>query len=121
MKPAGIYYPWLSTLGALTFVVWQFVLNNRELVPLERLALQLPGQDNFLTAAGLLVALVMFDIWRFAKASRRYRTQLGQYQEQISELFDSRRELGTRAHLFRSCRQTQDVYQRAFAGNHRVR
>jgi len=121
MKPAGIYYPWLSTLGALTFVVWQFVLNHRELIPLERLPLQLPGQDNFLIAAALLIALVIFDSWRFVKASRRYRTQLGQYQEQISELFDSRRELGTRAHLFRPCRQTENVYQRAVAGNHRVR
>lgn len=100
MKPAGIYYPWLSTLGALTFVVWQFVLNHRELIPLERLPLQLPGQDNFLIAAALLVALVIFDSWRFVKASRRYRTQLGQYQEQISELFDSRRELGTRARTY---------------------
>jgi len=100
MKPARIYYPWLSTLGAIALVVWQFALTNAELFPLERLPAPLQQQDNILVGVALLLALVIFDIWRFTKASRRYRTQLRQYQEQISELFDSKRELGTRARTY---------------------
>ena len=100
MKPARIYYPWLSTLGAITFVIWQFALANAQWVNLERLPAPLQQQDTVLPAAALLLLLVIFDIWRFAKASRRYRAQLRQYQQQISELFDSKRELGTRARTY---------------------
>ncbi|MCP4388771.1 MAG: sensor histidine kinase [Gammaproteobacteria bacterium] len=100
MKAARIHYPWLSTLGAIVFVAWQFALNNVDLFPLEQLPAPLQGQGHLPSAVALLLGLVIFDIWRFAKASRRYRVQLRQYQEQISELFDSRRELGTRARTY---------------------
>lgn len=100
MKPARIHYPWLSTLAAITFLAWQFALANAALIPLERLPPALQGQQNLPAAAALLLLLVMFDIWRFFKANRRCRAQLKQYQEQISELFDSKRELGTRARTY---------------------
>lgn len=100
VKATRIRYPWLSTLGAITFVTWQFALNNAGLFPLEQLPQQLQGQEHLLSAVVLLMALIVFDIWRFARASRRYRAQLKQYQEQISELFDSKRELGTRARTY---------------------
>ena len=100
VKATRIHYPWLSTLGAILFVVWQFALNNADLFPLERLPAQLRGQDYLLTATALFLALVIFDFWRFARSNRRYRRQLRQYQEQISELFDSKRELGTRARTY---------------------
>ncbi len=100
MKQTRIHYPWLSTLGAIVFVAWRFALNNAELFPLQHLPQQLQGQDHLPSAVGLLLALVIFDIWRFTKANRRYRAQLRQYQEQISELFDSKRELGTRARTY---------------------
>ncbi len=100
MKSARIYYPWFSMLGAIAFIVWQFALANADLFRLERLPAPLQRQDTVLPAAALLLLLVIFDIWRFARASRRYRAQLRQYQEQISELFDSKRELGTRARTY---------------------
>jgi len=100
MKPARVPYPWLSTLGAITFVAWQLALINAALLPLERLPAPLPGNEHILAAAGLLLLLVIFDIWRFVKASRRCRDQLRQYQARISELFDSKRELGTRARTY---------------------
>ena len=100
MKPVRVSYPWLSTLGAITFVAWQLALINAALLPLERLPAPLPGNEHILVAAGLLLLLVIFDIWRFVKASRRCRDQLRQYQARISELFDSKRELGTRARTY---------------------
>lgn len=100
MKPARIHYPWLSTLVAISFVAWQFALANSELFPLQKLPAPLQGQQYLLFAVALLLALVSFDIWRFVKASRRCREQLRQYQDQISELFDTRRELGTRARTY---------------------
>jgi len=56
--------------------------------------------ENLLIAGAVLVMLVVFDIWRYLKASARCNQQLKQYQVQINELFDSRRELGTRARTF---------------------
>ena len=42
----------------------------------------------------------MFDVWLFVKARARCKHQLKQHQDQIGELFDSKRELGTRARTF---------------------
>ena len=100
MRPARVFYPWLSTLAALAFVAWQFALANAALIPLERLPAPLRDADNLLPGAALLLLLVGFDIWLFSRASRRCRAQLEQYREQISELFETRRELGTRARTY---------------------
>ena len=100
MKPARIHYPWLSTLGATAIVAWQLALTHANLLPVERLPAPLQHQENLLIGAAALLLLIFFDIWRFVKASRRCRDQLRQHQDQISELFDSKRELGTRARTY---------------------
>ncbi len=100
MKPARIHYPWLSTLGALSVVGWQFLLAYPELAAGFSPPPWFWRDDMLLIAGALLLLLVVFDVWRFVKASARSRDQLAQYQEQISELFDSKRELGTRARTY---------------------
>jgi len=100
VKPARIHYPWLSTLAAITLIGWQFVLANAALLDLERLPVALLRQENLLVGSAALLLLVGFDVWRFVNARRRCREQLRQHQTQISELFDSKRELGTRARTF---------------------
>ena len=100
MKPIRIYYPWLSTLGLLAIVGWQFLLAYPDLVADFDPPPWFWQDDKLLIAGALLLLLVVFDIWRFHKASARSRDQLAQYQEQISELFDSKRELGTRARTY---------------------
>jgi len=97
---ARIFYPWLSTLAALAFITWQFALANAALIPLERLPAALRQQENLLPGAALLLLLVVFDLWLFVRARRRCRAQLAQYREQIGELFESKRELGTRARTY---------------------
>ena len=100
MKPVRIYYPWLSTLGLLAAVAWQFLLANPDMVAGSNRPPWFWQDDKLLIAGALLLLLVVFDGWRFLKASARYREQLAQYQEQIGELFDSKRELGTRARTY---------------------
>ncbi len=100
MKPVRIHYPWLSTLGALAIVSWQFTLANADLFTPEGLPAPLLQSDNLLIALALLLLLIFMDIWRFLKQSERCRAQLKQFQDQISELFDSKRQLGTRARTY---------------------
>ena len=106
MKPVRISYPWLSTLGALALVAWLLLLARALPWPdagppwLERLPPALQDGGNWPFALALLAALLTFDGWRFVRSRRRYREQLTQYQQQIGELFDSRRELGTRARTY---------------------
>ena len=100
MKPARIYYPWPSTLAALMVVAWQFLLANAALFTEHPLPESLRQQDRLLIAGAALVFLMVFDAWRFLKASARCKEQLRQHQDQISELFDSKRELGTRARTY---------------------
>ena len=100
MKPVRLRYPWLSTLGALLIVSWQFVLMHPQLIDSHRLTRQLLRQDYLLLAAAGLLLLVIYDMRRFILAKRRYQHQLQQYSHQIGELFDSKRELGTRARTY---------------------
>ena len=100
MKPVRIHYPWLSTLGALAMVCWQFLLANPGLFATEPLPELMRQSQNLLIAGALLLLLVVFDIWHYLKSTTRSKNQLQQYQAQISELFDSKRELGTRARTY---------------------
>ena len=100
MKPAQIHYPWLSTLVALVVVIWQFMLANAALFTDHHLPEPMQQQENLLIACGVLVLLIVFDVWRFLKASTRSKEQLKQHQDQIGELFDSKRDLGTRARTY---------------------
>jgi len=95
-----IPYPWVSSLSALFLICWQLILVQPGLV----LPYQIP--ELFLQAEILVAAviiwplLVAFDITRFAKAWAGYKAQLIQHEEQIAELFDSKRELGTRVRTY---------------------
>jgi len=100
MKPARIHYPWPSSLAALAVVAWQLLLANAALFEEHPLPQSMRQQDLLPLAGAILVLLMAFDFWRFLKASTRCREQLVQYQDQISELFDSKRELGTRARTY---------------------
>ena len=100
MRPARIHYPWLSSVGALTLVCWQFLLANPALFTTNPLPEPMRQQENLLIAGAVLVMLIIVDIWRYLKSSARCKHQLEQYQAQISELFDSKRELGTRARTY---------------------
>ncbi len=100
MKPARIHYPWPSTLTALAVVIWQFMLANAALFTDHPLPEPMQQQENLLIACGVLVFLIVFDVWRFLKASTRSKKQLKQHQDQIGELFDSKRDLGTRARTY---------------------
>ena len=100
MKPVRIHYPWLSLLGALMMVCWQFQLANPGVFVTQRLPEPMQQQGMLLSAGAVLVMFILFDIWRYIKSSARCRDQLSQHQAQISELFNSKRELGTRARTY---------------------
>ena len=100
MKPVRLHYPWLSTLGAMFIIGWQFVLMHPGIVDSYRLTRQLLRQDYLLIATAGLLLLVIYDVRRFIRSNARYRDQLQHYRSQIGELFDTKRELGTRARTY---------------------
>jgi signal transduction histidine kinase len=100
MKPVRLHYPWFSALGAMCIIAWQFVLMHPGLVDGNRLTQQLLRQDYLLIAMVGLLLVAIYDVRRFIKANKRYRDQLQQYRKQIGELFDTKRELGTRARTY---------------------
>ena len=100
MKPVRLHYPWFSTLGAMLIIGWQFVLMHPGIVDSNRLMQPLLRQDYLLIAALGLLLLAIYDVRRFVRTNTRYRDQLQQYRDQIGELFDTRRELGTRARTY---------------------
>jgi signal transduction histidine kinase len=100
MKPVRLHYPWLSTLGAMFIIGWQFILMHPGIVDSNRLTRQLLRQDYLLIATAGLLLLVIYDVRRYIKSNARYRDQLQHYRNQIGELFDTKRELGTRARTY---------------------
>ena len=100
MKPIRVHYPWPSLLGALMLIGWQYSLANPAFFVRDDWPAWSLQADNLPLAAAGLCLLIAFDIWRFVRASARCRRQLEQYQAQIGELFDSKRELGTRARTY---------------------
>ena len=100
MKLARPYYPWPSTIGALSLVAWLFVRVNPELFPPDDLPAPLTRDELLPAALGVFVMMVVFDAWLYLRARGRVRGQLEQLQRQIAELFESKRELGTRARTY---------------------
>lgn len=102
MSRPSIPYPWISTLSALLIVIGLFAL----LMPQWFKPYLLPEVltiNNYLIGAGVIwLILVILDIQRFFKAWAGYKEQLIQYEDQIAELFESRRQLGTRARTYSS-------------------
>ena len=100
MTGTRIAYPWLSTTSALLIICWQFILLLPELI----LPYELPGpmaqEQSLLIGLAITLLLVVFDIRRFLNGWREYKAQLIKRENQITELFDSRRELGARARTY---------------------
>ncbi len=100
MNRSRIPYPWLSSLFAVIIVSWQLVLLLPDLIQPYAFP-EILQRDTFLLAAiAILVLLVVFDVHRFFKAWAGYKAQLLQHEEQIAELFDSKRELGSRVRTY---------------------
>jgi signal transduction histidine kinase len=99
MSPVRVHYPWPSVLAALLVVGWQWLLLNPSALSGE-LAAPLARADYLWLALLLLFFALIFDLRLFFRTRTRCREQLAQYQEQIEELFDSKRQLGTRARTY---------------------
>ena len=95
-----MHYPWPSLVLALLLLAWQFLLLNPGLIEAQHMPAFAQRTDYLPFAAALLLLVIVFDVRRFLRAQQRYREQLNRYQQQIAELFDSRRELGTRARTY---------------------
>lgn len=93
MRRPRIPYPWISTLTALCIIIWQFMLVRPEWIQPYVLPEPLLRNDFLLSAGVIWVGLVIFDIHRFFTARTEYKAQ-------IAELFDSRRQLGTRVRTY---------------------
>ena len=99
MKPVRLHYPWLSMLAALLVVGWQYLLLNPP-GPGHDLVIPALRADHLWLALLLLLLTLIFDLRLFLGTRARCRQQLQQYQDQIAELFDTRRQLGTRARTY---------------------
>lgn len=95
-----MHYPWPSLLLALLLLCWQFLLLNPGILQSVQMPELLARTDYLPAGLSLLLLLVVFDIRRFLQARAHYREQLSRYQQQIAELFDSKRQLGTRARTY---------------------
>ncbi len=100
MNRSRIPYPWLSSLFAVIIVSWQLVLLLPDLIQPYAFPEILQRNTFLLAAIAILVLLVIFDVHRFFKAWAGYKAQLLQHEEQIAELFDSKRELGSRVRTY---------------------
>ncbi len=90
----------MSALAALLLISWQFILATPELILPYQLPVALTNQETLVAAAAIVILLLVFDITRFFKSWAGYKAQLIQHEEQITELFDSRRELGSRVRTY---------------------
>jgi signal transduction histidine kinase len=100
VKPEVMPFPWPSAIGALLIVGWQFLLLHPRLAGGSGWMPRLLREDYLLLALFCLLLVVIYDLRRFFRANSRHREQLRKYRAQIDELFEARRELGTRARTF---------------------
>jgi signal transduction histidine kinase len=102
MNKARLPFPWLSVLLGLLLVSWQLLLAKPQWIAPYELAAALRQDEYLLASLGIWLLLVIFEIYRFYRARQIYRQELSQYEDQISDLFESKRELGTRARTYSS-------------------
>ena len=95
-----MHYPWFSLLLAVLLLGWQYLLLNPALLQQGQWPPLLARADYMPFAIILLLLVGAFDIRLFLRAQARYREQLNRYQQQIDELFDAKRDLGTRARTY---------------------
>jgi signal transduction histidine kinase len=100
MSRTGIPYPWISTLAALLIIIWQFVLSKPEWVQPHELPEYFLNSGYLVSAFAVWLLLVTLDIYRYFRGWARYKEKMLKHEEQIAELFDSRRELGTRVRTY---------------------
>ena len=100
MKPQPMPFPWPSAIGVLLIIGWQFLLLHPRLAPDGDWTPHLLREDYLLLALFCLLLVLTHDLRRFFRANARHREQLRKYRAQIDELFEARRELGTRARTF---------------------
>lgn len=100
MTRPGIAYPWLSTLSAFLIIAWHLLLAHAEWIQPYALPEALLNSELQLTAVILWMLLIALDIYRFYQSWASYRAKLKQHKEQIAELIDSRRQLGTRVRTY---------------------
>jgi signal transduction histidine kinase len=93
MSRARIPFPWISILIALLLVCWQFVLARPEWIQPYALPEPLLRFESLIAAAAVWLLLVFLEMYRFFKAWAGYKAH-------VAELFDSRRDLGTRARTY---------------------
>jgi signal transduction histidine kinase len=100
MKPQPMPFPWPSAIGALLIIGWQFLLLHPRYASNGDWAQHLLREDYLLLALIFLLLVAIYDLRRFFRANAHHREQLQKYRAQIDELFEARRELGTRARTF---------------------
>jgi len=93
-------FPWPSALGAMLILGWQFLLLHPHLAGGQGWLQRLLREDYLLLALFCLLLVAIYDLRRFLRANTHQREQLQKYRAQIDELFEARRELGTRARTF---------------------
>ncbi len=102
MSRPRIPFPWLSLCAALIIMLWQLALANPDWIRPWVIPQTITGTEYVLSAIGVWVIALTFDLQRFLRARVHYREELEQHQDQIAELFESRRQLGTRARTYSS-------------------
>ncbi len=100
MSRTGIPYPWISTLAALLIIIWQFVLSKPEWIQPYELPEYFLNTGYLVSGFAVWLLLVTLDIYRYFRGWTRYKAKMVKHEEQIAELFDSRRELGTRVRTY---------------------
>ncbi|MFT5657930.1 MAG: signal transduction histidine kinase [Gammaproteobacteria bacterium] len=97
LSPSRIFYPWISLLFAIIIIAWQILVSNHNLIDSYLIPEPLLRQDYFIFACSIGLMLIIYDMVRFLRARRHYDDRLIKYESQISDLFNAKRELGTRA------------------------
>ena len=100
MTGIRVPYPWLSTTAALFVICWQFILLLPELILPYELPVPMAREQSLLVGFAITILFMLFDLRRFINGWREYKAQLIKRENQITELFDSRRELGARARTY---------------------
>lgn len=102
MTASRIPYPWVSLIGATGLLIWHFVLAHPDWIEPYILLPEMQRLDYQLGALGIWFFLAVVEIVLFYRARKGYRKALTQHEDQIAELFESRRELGTRVRTYSS-------------------
>lgn len=102
MTVSRIPYPWVSLIVAIGLIFWQLIMAHPEWIEPYVIWPEMERLDYLLAALGLWLLLLVVELFLFYRARSGYRKALAQHEDQIAELFESRRELGTRVRTYSS-------------------